>query len=51
MNSKEINEMFDKQESDTNGKLDFLRFCVLEQQKQLEQMRKEIQELKDGYPR
>jgi hypothetical protein len=51
MNSKEINELYDKQESDTNGKLDFLRTCILTQQNQIERMLKEIQELKDGYPR
>jgi hypothetical protein len=42
----EINEMFEKQESDTNGLLNFLRTVILSQQEQIEKIQKEIEKMK-----
>ena len=44
---KEMIDMFKWQEDDTNGKLNFLRTCILSQQDQIETLRKEVKELKE----
>jgi hypothetical protein len=42
----DLNELFEKHESDTNGLLNFLRTVILSQQVQIEKMQKEIEEMK-----